>query len=249
MATNVPRGEPIGAAPGRVRCWIEALALGVIVPGGVWAVGKLMSALIPAATRGTIEQQFLLWVSHGMIVEWALIAVVWVALRRRGSSFKEIGTWRVGTWPAWILALGLAALSIWSNLRFLRWVHIPVSDVFEPHGFHLAASLMMGVTAGFCEEVLFRAFLMTEFATAGYGRIVQVIAPGIAFGLAHAGYLNHGVAAWLGVAVPTAVLGILWGIAFLVGRRSLVPVMVAHFLNDATALAWIVFLPFAMPPR
>jgi hypothetical protein len=26
------------------------------------------------------------------------------------------------------------------------------------------------------------------------------------------------------------------------GRRSLFPVMVAHFLNDATALPWIVFV-------
>ena len=41
-----------------------------------------------------------------------------------------------------------------------------------PPGFHLVAALLLGITAGFCEEVLFRAFLMTEFANqlqkAGY---------------------------------------------------------------------------------
>jgi hypothetical protein len=31
------------------------------------------------------------------------------------------------------------------------------------------------------------------------------------------------------------------GIAYLLGRRGLVPVVVAHFLNDATALPWIMF--------
>jgi len=33
----------------------------------------------------------------------------------------------------------------------------------------------------------------------------------------------------------------MWGIAYLVGGRSLVPAIVAHFLNDATALPWITF--------
>lgn len=118
---------------------------------------------------------------------------------------------------------------------------IPISSAFLPHGFHLFAALVLGTTAGFCEEVLFRAFLMTEFAEAGYGKAVQVLVPGVAFGLAHAGYLNQGFLVWLGIAVPTAFLGMMWGIAYLLGRRSLVPTIVAHFLNDATALPWITF--------
>ena len=82
---------------------------------------------------------------------------------------------------------------------------------------------------------------MTEFAGAGYGKVTQVLGPGIAFGLAHAGYLNQGFLPWLGIMLPTAFLGMMWGVAYLLGRRSLVPSMVAHFLNDATALPWITF--------
>jgi len=99
----------------------------------------------------------------------------------------------------------------------------------------------MGITAGFCEEVLFRAFLMTEFARAGHDKVTQVIIPGLAFGLSHAGYLNQGFLPWLGIALPVAFIGMMWGIAYLLGRRSLVPAIVAHFLNDATALPWIMF--------
>src|SRR5437868_8009162 len=33
----------------------------------------------------------------------------------------------------------------------------------------------------------------TEFANAGYSKIIQVLIPGVAFGLAHAGYLNQGL--------------------------------------------------------
>ena len=56
-----------------------------------------------------------------------------------------------------------------------------------------------------------------------------------------AGYLNQGFLPWLGIAAPTAFGGMLWGLSYLLGLRSLVPAIVAHFLNDATQLPWISF--------
>ncbi|HEV3510063.1 MAG TPA: CPBP family intramembrane glutamic endopeptidase [Candidatus Sulfotelmatobacter sp.] len=200
-----------------------------------------MSLSIPTAVHGSAEQRFLLWILGGVIVEWVFVVAVWLVLRTRGCSFKDIGVWRLGTWPAWAIAFLFAALSIGSNLRFLPRMHIPIAYAFMPPGFHLVAALLLGITAGFCEEVLFRAFLMTEFAEAGYGKVMQVLMPGVAFGLAHAGYLNQGLLPWLGIMLPTAFLGMMWGIAYLLGRRSLLPIAVAHFLNDATALPWIAF--------
>ena len=71
---------------------------------------------------------------------------------------------------------------------------------------------------------------------------MQVFIPGLAFGLSHAGFLNQGFFPWLGIAAPVAFIGMMWGVAYLLGRRSLVPAVVAHFLNDATALPWIMFV-------
>jgi membrane protease YdiL (CAAX protease family) len=215
------------------------LALGI--PAGIWVVSKVITASFPAAVHGSPEQRFFFWFSAGVIVEWFFVLGLWFVLRRRRTSFTALGVRRFGTWPAWVLALSLAALSIASNLRLFPRMGIPISSAFFPHGFHLFAALVLGTTAGFCEEVLFRGFLMTQFAEGGYGKAIQVLMPGVAFGLAHAGYLNQGVPVWLGIAVPTAILGMMWGIAYLLGRRSLVPTMVAHFLNDATALPWITF--------
>lgn len=232
--------NPIITRP-RFRCWVESAILGVGSPAVIWAVSKIIATQIPAAVHGSPEQRFGLWACGGLVQEWSFVIALWFILRKRGSSFKDIGVWRSGTWRAWALALGVGALSIASNLRFLPRMHVPISYAFFPHGFHLVSALVVGVTAGFCEEVPYRAFLMTEFADAGYGKIMQVLVPGMVFGLSHAAYLNVGFLPWLGIMLPTALIGMIWGISYLLGRRSLVPAIVAHFLNDATALHWIVF--------
>jgi membrane protease YdiL (CAAX protease family) len=238
---NVSRVQAANVLSMRLLCWIECLILGLGLPAAIWVVSRLIRLYVPATTHGSPEQRFFLWLVAGLIVEWLFVIVLWFALRVRGSSFTDIGVWRFGTWPAWIIALLFAALSIAGNLRLLPRMHVPISYAFLPPGFHLVAALLMGITAGFCEEVLFRAFLMTEFVRAGYGKFLQVLIPGLAFGLAHAGYLNQGFLPWLGIMLPTAFLGMMWGIAYLLGRRGLVPTLVAHFLNDATALPWILF--------
>jgi membrane protease YdiL (CAAX protease family) len=207
----------------------------------IWCVSKLISVSLPGIAHGSPEQRFLLWISGPAVVEWLFVIALWFLLRNRRISFRELGVWRAGTWSAWAFALLFAALSITSNLRFLPRMHIPISYAFFPPGIHLFAALLMGTTAGFCEEVLFRAFLMTEFAKAGYGKSMQVLAPGLVFGLAHAGYLNQGFLPWLGIMLPTAFIGMMWGVAYLLGGRSLIPAMVAHFLNDSTALPWVTF--------
>ena len=224
-----------------IRLWTEFVILGLGLPAAIWVAAKLIKLSIPAATHGSPGERFLWWIAGAAIAEWLFVFGVVLVLHQRQVSLKEIGVWRVGNWKAWVFALAFAAFSIGGNLRFLPRMGLPISVAFFPQGFHLAAALMMGITAGFCEEVLFRAFLMTEFANAGYKKVAQVLIPGIAFGLSHAGYLNQGLLPWLGIAIPTAFLGMMWGVAYLFGRRSLVPAIVAHFLNDATALPWISF--------
>jgi membrane protease YdiL (CAAX protease family) len=240
MSTTVPGVRNV---PSRPRCWIESGVLAFGAPAVIWAVSKVITSYVPAALHGTPEQRYWLWACGGLIQEWSFVGALWLVLRKRGLSFRDLGVWRSGTWPAWVVALGMAALSIGSNLRFLPRMHVPIANAFfPPLGFHLLAALTVGITAGFCEEVLYRAFLMTEFAEAGYGKAMQVILPGIVFGLTHAGYLNQvGFLPWLGIVIPTAFIGMMWGVSYLLGRRGLVPAMIAHFLNDATALHWIGF--------
>ncbi len=119
---------------------------------------------------------------------------------------------------------------------------IPISYAFAPRGFHLVASLATGITAGFCEELLFRGLLMTHFAQAGYGKAESVIIQGLSFGFSHLEYAVRGLLAGIGIMVPTAILGMMWGVAYLLGRRALIPCMVAHFLNDSTGLDRLLYV-------
>ncbi len=150
----------------------------------------------------------------------------------------------MGTWYAWLLAVGLTALSASNNVRILQRFGVTLHSIFFPTGIHLLAALFVGLIAGFCEEIIFRGYMMTQFARLGYGKAVQVIVPGLFFGLMHIAYIHttHSVVAGLGVMVPTAMLGMLWGVAYLLGRRSLLPTIVAHFLNDFIGIAWMLFL-------
>ena len=231
----------MGKFSGRVQCWVESVVLALGSPVLIWGVSRLISLSVPTAAYGSPEQRFLLWASEGAVVLWSFVIVLWFVLRGRGLSFHALGVWRLGTWPAWVVALLFTVLSTGSNLRFLPRMHVPISYAFFPPGLHLPAALIIGITGGFCEEVLYRSFLMTEFANAGYSKAMEVLIPGLAFGLSHAGYLDQGFLPWLGLMLPIAFIGMMWGIAYLLGRRSLVPTIVAHFINSVTAVPWIVF--------
>lgn len=225
------------------RCWLEWVLFGFGVPSLIIGASKLVTAF-PTAQHGTLGQRYLLSLVGPITAEWIFVFAAWLVLKRHHETFRDLGAWRLGNAIGWSVALFFAGLTIASNLRFFPRMGIPISYAFAPHGFHLVASLATGLTAGFCEEVLFRGVLMTHFANAGYGRATQVIVPGISFGLSHVGYTVHGFLAGIGIMIPTAILGMMWGVAYLLGHRALIPCMVAHFLNDSTALAWIGFFMF-----
>src|SRR5882672_7857432 len=133
-----------------VRLWTEFVILALGLPAAIWVASKLIKLSVPAATHGSPGERFLWWITGPAIAEWLFVLGVVLILRGRQLSLRDIGVWRVGNWKAWLLALGFAALGIAGNLRFLPRMGVPISAAFFPQGFHLAAALMMGITAGFC---------------------------------------------------------------------------------------------------
>jgi membrane protease YdiL (CAAX protease family) len=87
----------------------------------------------------------------------------------------------------------------------------------------LIVFLALSMTGGFCEEFIFRGYLMRQFRAWSGSWVVGMIAQGAAFGLAHGYYLK----AMIAVATYGWLLGLLahW-------RKSLRPGIIAHALQD-----------------
>lgn len=95
---------------------------------------------------------------------------------------------------------------------------------------------------------------MSELRWSGFGTTLQVIASGVLFGVAHVGWglfaakVNWSAA--LGSMAATTIFGILYAIAYVVSRRSLMPVIVGHLMADVLIEPWLVLLALcgAMAP-
>jgi hypothetical protein len=104
------------------------------------------------------------------------------------------------------------------------------------HG-NLAATLpwlgIAWVVGGFCEEALFRGFLLNRLATLlGGGPIamtVGVIAQALLFGSLH--FYGGSIAC-----AQAAFFGLMLGIAYLAAGRNLLPLMVVHGVWDTVGI-------------
>lgn len=169
--------------------------------------------------------------------ELLCLAGLWLFLRARGRSFAELGLWKRSTTAGWIFGIALGLFTAGFGLMNLKLnLKTPVIAVLDPAVWHVYSALVAGLGAAFCEEILFRGFVMTELADAGYGHALQVLVSGLLFGCIHLGALRAGVAQALALVIPTAILGMIYSLVYLTARRSLMPSIVSHFINDAVVI-------------
>jgi uncharacterized protein len=191
----------------------------------------------------------ILFATGSMVGEALMVLVLWRILRRKNDSLSRLGLWKSSSSIGWSVALLVAAFSVVPAVKGFHngALHLAYSKIlFEPSFFHICAALILGFGAGFCEEIMFRGYVMTRLLDAGYGAVVQVIASGVLFGLAHGLYaLSNGVSVGLDIMSHTALLGALYAITYLLSRRSLMPCILAHLLNDAIVLPWVFLTMFS----
>jgi membrane protease YdiL (CAAX protease family) len=164
--------------------------------------------------------------------EWFIVLLIRLALRRRGLSFGTLVSGRWQTPGAFFKDLGLAvgflvvAIPVVGLLGHLMGGNVAstVAKVVPKTGFELAVFLTLAVTAGFAEELAFRGYLMRQFYAWTGSRTFAVLFQGVIFGLAHGFYRSHMVV----IMVEGCLLG-----AFVEWRKSLLPAMLAHGLQDS----------------
>jgi membrane protease YdiL (CAAX protease family) len=111
-----------------------------------------------------------------------LTVFIWWLIHRKKCSFSALYCLRTTSLPkdiAWGLLLGVAWILVYGLLGWPAF-----SSMFLLNKAKLV-SIPTSLSAGFCEEFLFRGFLITLVAQAGGGKKMQILWSSIAFGLAH----------------------------------------------------------------
>jgi membrane protease YdiL (CAAX protease family) len=161
--------------------------------------------------------------------EWLLVLLVWLWLKRRGLSIAHLssGRWHNlrAFWRDLAFALGFLVVGIplTSGLARLTRSKFDAAS-FLPHtALELAVYILLSLCAGFCEELVFRGYLLRQFAARTNSVLLGIGLQGLVFGLAH-GYQGR-------IMAVIVIYGWLFG-AFVTWRRSLLPAMLAHGLQD-----------------
>jgi CAAX protease family protein len=167
-----------------------------------------------------------------IVVEWAMVGFVWFGVRLRRLRLLDLIGTRWARWTSVLRDLGIAAgfllisniiLGILARLLSAK----PNSAVrgLLPHGTsEIAAFVLLAASAGFCEEIICRGYLQRQFTVLTRSSAAGVVFQGVIFGAAH-GYQG------LKYMLIISVFGCLFGI-LVYWRRSLLPGMFAHFLQD-----------------
>jgi membrane protease YdiL (CAAX protease family) len=213
--------------------WLIFLFLSVVVP---WRGYTRLKKLLTLPSVDTREKLALYAVT--IAFQWILVGVVaWRALVR-GLTIQELGL-ASQNWVEIILS-GLFGAIFIGGLQWLNLRRIGKMDGEAPELLRKLANRLLpvnlleywpysalAITAGVCEEFVYRGFAIAAFSKAGLPLWLVVVASSILFGLAHAYQGRGGIAS-------TGIFGVLLAIGRL-GFGSLLPVMMWHAGLDLAA--------------
>jgi len=174
-----------------------------------------------------------------LIWEWALVAYCVWGVRKSGRGLRDLigGRWHeiedvlidvliaAGFWVAAMITLSAIARSLHlTGGNQLDDVRRQLGFIVPRSAREVALWMMLSLTAGFCEEVIFRGYLQGQFTALFRNVWAGILASGLLFGAAH-GY--EGGRRMLLVGLYGMMFGVLAHF-----RRSLRPGMIAHAFHD-----------------
>jgi hypothetical protein len=237
----VTQAEPLTrqAKSGLIAPWWHFLGMLVILLAFVWCTFGWQSHSLAAGEphQGNALHYLLIIAS-----EWAMALYIWLGgfipgatrLRdliggrwnSRGQFFRDIAIAAV-FWVVFVAAAYLAAFVLKprqvGNLEFVN----PLGAI------EVTLWVIMSMTAGFCEELVFRGYLQKQFLAFTGRATLAVLAQAILFGVVH---WYQGIK----MVILISVLGLLYG-TLAQWRKSLRPGIISHAWSD---IVNVILLPF-----
>lgn len=167
--------------------------------------------------------------------EWLVLALVVAGVRLHGSSLTAIFGERWRSLRQVFTDIGIALIFLVASIAVLSifGAHTRAPDsatqFLLPQGrLESALWIVMSLTAGICEEALFRGYLQRQFMALTKSASFGIVLSAAVFGAAHAyqGLLH---------AVQIALLGAMLG-ALAWWRKSVRPGMISHATQDMLAI-------------
>jgi hypothetical protein len=209
-------------------------AMEVVLPMARTAITPFLH---PATPRDTVAIRAV----SSIVLVWTMFAAACILLRLRGQTLSDIGFGRPARIWGWLLALAFAALYGGGTLMGMMKAGAPVTADWS--FFRIAIALGIGISAGICEETVFRGFIMTQARDGGAHWIIQILLSALLFGAAHLGWGGMSghvqMQQMIGAMSATAILGLMMAITYVAGGRSLTPVIVAHGIIDILIEPWL----------
>jgi membrane protease YdiL (CAAX protease family) len=179
-----------------------------------------------------------------MAWEWLLVGYIYWGLRRRGKCFRNITGKSWKNFSDFFLDIAIA-FSFWIAAIFVlsivsRLIHAAgmaeAARRLAPHGvFESILWIALSVSAGICEEMIFRGYLQRQFVAWTRSVPLGVLFSAVLFGAGHA--YQGGKAT-----VVIGVYGLMFGI-LAEARQNLRPGIMTHAWHDALTGVIIRFLP------
>jgi len=244
MNSTGPQTE-VAEAGGRrlIAPWWHTALMAAIIIGLSFTGARHLQRVGSGALNMT--PQYLATIAY----EWALAGLAWWGIRMRGVPRAElVGERRPGLqgWLSdagaalifWVIALLVLALLGQALAHGFKLDPQKISDVTEKlaptTGMQMVLFLILCISAGICEEFVFRGYLQQQFTRIGKGVSVGIVVSALLFGCAH-GY--EGFAGMLLITAYGAMFSVL-----ALRRRGLRTGMIAHAWHDCVSGAALVLL-------
>jgi membrane protease YdiL (CAAX protease family) len=209
--------------------WHTAIVIAVIL--GVSALGSMQAKAITHGQRHLVHYAFT------MAWEGALAALVWWGIKMRRVPMRQLlGQRRTGA-EAWLTDFGVALIfwvmamivlaAISSVLRLLGLIQTQkaVFALAPRSVWEAVLWIALSIVAGLVEEVVFRGYLLQQFASLRGRLWVGVLVSSLLFGAGH-GY--EGIGSMIVIVAYGAMF-----CALAIQRKSLRAAMVAHAWHDS----------------